>query len=582
MDACQADWIHTNGPRQLTATVLSNAARVDAERRAHVGVGGRVVDQDVDRAESLDGRGNAGFGLIGLAGVGREHLEPARPASLRGSPPRTPRGRRPSATRASPPRRSRPTSRRWPCRCHRDAPVTSAAFPSTRMSIAGEIRRADPSGPDTFHGVNRLADETSPYLRQHADNPVDWYPWGDEAFARARTEDRPILLSVGYSACHWCHVMAHESFEDDATAALMNELFVNIKVDREERPDVDAIYMDAVQAMTGQGGWPMTVFLTPDGRPFFGGTYFPQGGARRHARFTDLLQAHRRRVAHPPRRPRRRRPTELTESIGAAVVARAAGRHRPGPTRCGEAYAGLAAAVRPRVGRLRRGAEVPPDDEPRPAAAGARPQRVARDAGDGHDLARRDGLRAASTTTSAAASPATRSTREWLVPHFEKMLYDQALLARVYLHAWQVTGERPLPPGARRDRRLRAPRPAPPARRLLLGRGRRLDATDVEGRSTSGRRRDPRGARRRRRRPGRSAGGASPRRATSRAAPSSTARSRGDLAAPEPIERGPRSGCSRPASDALRPGPRRQGADRVERAHARRPLAEAAAATGNA
>src|SRR4051794_9181336 len=149
----------------------------------------------------------------------------------------------------------------------RDAPVTSATLPSSRSSIRRTLR----SG-----GMNRLAHESSPYLRQHADNPVDWYPWGDEAFSRSRTEDKPVLLSVGYSACHWCHVMAHESFEDADTAAVMNELFVNVKVDREERPDVDAIYMEAVQAMTGAGGWPMTVFLAPDGRPFYGGTYFPK------------------------------------------------------------------------------------------------------------------------------------------------------------------------------------------------------------------------------------------------------------------------------------------------------------------
>src|ERR1700694_1632550 len=127
---------------------------------------------------------------------------------------------------------------------------------------------------------NRLARETSPYLRQHANNPVDWYPWGAEAFNRSRAEDRPLLLSVGYSACHWCHVMAHESFENSEIAALMNELFVNVKVDREERPDVDTIYMQAVQGMTGQGGWPMTVFLTPDGIPFYGGTYFPSDDRR--------------------------------------------------------------------------------------------------------------------------------------------------------------------------------------------------------------------------------------------------------------------------------------------------------------
>src|SRR5712691_11325600 len=123
--------------------------------------------------------------------------------------------------------------------------------------------------------ANRLANETSPYLLQHAHNPVDWYPWGDDAFARARAEDKPLLLSVGYSACHWCHVMERESFENADIAAVMNRHFVNVKVDREERPDVDQIYMEAVQSMTGHGGWPMTVFLTPEGVPFYGGTYFP-------------------------------------------------------------------------------------------------------------------------------------------------------------------------------------------------------------------------------------------------------------------------------------------------------------------
>src|SRR5687768_12135779 len=138
---------------------------------------------------------------------------------------------------------------------------------------------------------NRLANETSPYLEQHAENPVDWYPWGEEAFERARREDKPVLLSVGYAACHWCHVMAHESFEDDATAHLMNERFVNIKVDREERPDVDAIYMQAVQAMTGHGGWPMTVFLTPEGEPFYGGTYFPPEDRHGMPSFRRVLTA---------------------------------------------------------------------------------------------------------------------------------------------------------------------------------------------------------------------------------------------------------------------------------------------------
>ena len=142
---------------------------------------------------------------------------------------------------------------------------------------------------ESVRHTNRLAGETSPYLLQHANNPVDWYPWGDEALARARAEDRPIFLSIGYSACHWCHVMERESFEDPATAARMNEQFISIKVDREERPDLDDVYMAAVQAMTGSGGWPMSVFLTPDLRPFFGGTYFPPEDRHGLAGFPRIL-----------------------------------------------------------------------------------------------------------------------------------------------------------------------------------------------------------------------------------------------------------------------------------------------------
>ena len=138
---------------------------------------------------------------------------------------------------------------------------------------------------------NRLALETSPYLLQHAHNPVDWYPWGDEAFAKARAEDKPVLLSVGYSACHWCHVMEHESFENPQIADVMNRHFVSVKVDREERPDVDQIYMQAVQSLTGHGGWPMTVFLTPDGAPFYGGTYFPPDDRHGLPGFPRLLAA---------------------------------------------------------------------------------------------------------------------------------------------------------------------------------------------------------------------------------------------------------------------------------------------------
>ena len=138
---------------------------------------------------------------------------------------------------------------------------------------------------------NRLSESTSPYLRQHADNPVDWWEWGAEPFAEARRRDVPVLLSVGYAACHWCHVMAHESFEDDATAEIMNRDFINIKVDREERPDVDAVYMEAVQALTGRGGWPMTVWLTPEREPFFAGTYFPKEDRHGIASFTRVLES---------------------------------------------------------------------------------------------------------------------------------------------------------------------------------------------------------------------------------------------------------------------------------------------------
>src|SRR5919206_754294 len=160
--------------------------------------------------------------------------------------------------------------------------------------------------------ANRLAQETSPYLLQHKDNPVDWYAWGEEALARARDEDRPILLSIGYAACHWCHVMERESFEDESTATLMNEWFVPVKVDREERPDVDAIYMQATQAMTGHGGWPMTVFLTPDGEPFVCGTYFPPEDRHGMPSFRQLLAA----VADPYRERR----TEIQRDAGAITA----------------------------------------------------------------------------------------------------------------------------------------------------------------------------------------------------------------------------------------------------------------------
>src|SRR5215467_6379035 len=159
---------------------------------------------------------------------------------------------------------------------------------------------------------NRLAHEGSPYLRQHAHNPVDWYPWGEEAFGRARTENKPVLLSVGYSACHWCHVMERESFENPEIAGLMNELFVNVKVDREERPDVDDVYMKAVQLLTGRGGWPLTVFLTPDGKPFHGGTYFPPTDRQGMPAFPRVLRA----VAQAYRE----RPDDVAQASGQLIA----------------------------------------------------------------------------------------------------------------------------------------------------------------------------------------------------------------------------------------------------------------------
>jgi uncharacterized protein len=287
---------------------------------------------------------------------------------------------------------------------------------------------------------NRLARSTSPYLQQHADNPVDWYEWGDEAFEAARERDVPILLSVGYSACHWCHVMAHESFEDPTTAQLMNDRFVNVKVDREERPDVDAVYMDAVTAMTGHGGWPMTVFLDPDGRPFYAGTYFPPHAGHGLPGFSDVLVA----------------VSDVWHDRRADVVEQAE-------------------SVVSRLERLRDDAQLagsrPPDAEDFAAAT----QTLARQydwANGGFGGAPKfppsmvcefllreharsgdpDALLMVEATLRAMALGGMYDQlgggfaryamdARWVVPHFEKMLYDNALLARVYAHYWRTTGK---------------------------------------------------------------------------------------------------------------------------------------------
>ena len=293
--------------------------------------------------------------------------------------------------------------------------------------------------------MNRLDSETSPYLRQHRDNPVDWHPWGPEAFEEAAERDRPVLLSVGYSSCHWCHVMAHESFEDPDTAAIMNQLFVNVKVDREERPDVDAIYMDSVQAMTGRGGWPMTVFLTADGRPFFGGTYYPDRPRGGMASFRQVMAAvdeawnNRRSDVHA-------QADQLTSLIDRTSRAAAAVGAETAPADAADArmleQAGdaILSSFDPEWGGFGGAPKFPA------AMTLASALRIH------HRSDRPELLRVVRTSLDAMASGGIYDhlgggfarysvDHRWLVPHFEKMLYDNALLTRVYLHAWMMTGE---------------------------------------------------------------------------------------------------------------------------------------------
>jgi uncharacterized protein YyaL (SSP411 family) len=279
--------------------------------------------------------------------------------------------------------------------------------------------------------VNRLGQETSPYLLQHAGNPVDWYPWGEEAFARARAEGRPLLVSIGYSACHWCHVMERESFEDGATAALMNELFVNVKVDREERPDVDAVYMDAVVALTGQGGWPMTVFVTPEGEPFLGGTYFPPEPRHGLPSFMQVLRA----VGDAWRERREdvaSQASALVEALHRAAAAEPS--HEPlTQALLDEAVATLTAHVDPRWGGFGRAPKFPP--------ASALELLLRRGALE-PALLTLDGMAAGGMHDLVGGGFHRYSVDErWLVPHFEKMLYDNALLVPPYLHAWLLTGD---------------------------------------------------------------------------------------------------------------------------------------------
>ncbi|MEW2080781.1 thioredoxin domain-containing protein [Streptomyces sp. NPDC005283] len=285
--------------------------------------------------------------------------------------------------------------------------------------------------------ANRLAHETSPYLLQHADNPVDWWPWSGEAFEEARERGVPVLLSVGYSSCHWCHVFSLESFEDEQTAAYMNEHFVNIKVDREERPDVDAVYMEAVQAATGQGGWPMTVFLTADAEPFYFGTYFPPEPRHGMASFRQVLEGVS--AAWTDRR-------EEVGEVAGKFVRDLAGRSlafggdgAPGEEELAQALLGLTREYDERHGGFGGAPKFPPS-----MAVEFLLRHYARTGADG-------ALQMAADTCEAMARGGMYDQlgggfarysvdREWVVPHFEKMLYDNALLCRVYAHLWRATG----------------------------------------------------------------------------------------------------------------------------------------------
>ncbi len=285
--------------------------------------------------------------------------------------------------------------------------------------------------------VNRLAASSSPYLLQHKDNPVDWQEWGPDAFSEARERDVPVLLSVGYAACHWCHVMAHESFEDPTTAALMNAGFVNVKVDREERPDVDAVYMEAVQAMTGSGGWPMTAILTPDGKPFYAGTYFPPTPRQGMPSFTQLLTA-----IGETWRERRGDVEEAARGITERLQERnleLAGDAPPSPEDLEEAVSTLAASFDPVRGGFGAAPKFPPSM--------VLEFLLRHHARTGSSLA----LSLVDKTCTAMARGGIYDQlgggfarysvdAEWVVPHFEKMLYDNALLLRVYAHWWRATG----------------------------------------------------------------------------------------------------------------------------------------------
>ena len=289
---------------------------------------------------------------------------------------------------------------------------------------------------------NRLANETSPYLLQHAENPVDWYPWGDEAFEKARREDKPVLLSVGYSSCHWCHVMAHESFENEATAALMNDWFVNVKVDREERPDVDSVYMTAVQALSGSGGWPMTVFMTPEGEPFYAGTYFPPEDGHGRPGFPRLLQ-----FLHEKWTEERTQVVEsaqsLTEHIRKATQRVAGPGDGVAKETVNRAVELMAENYDTTWGGFGMAPKFPSPSNLEFLLMAHYREGTATETGQAALEMVLHTLRAMATGgmyDQLGGGFSRYSVDErWMVPHFEKMLYDNAQLVRLYLHAYQLT-----------------------------------------------------------------------------------------------------------------------------------------------
>ena len=287
--------------------------------------------------------------------------------------------------------------------------------------------------------MNRLQYETSPYLRQHADNPVDWYPWGEEALERAKAEDKPILLSVGYSACHWCHVMAHESFEHEPTAKMMNDLFVNIKVDREERPDIDDIYMQAIQALSGQGGWPMTVFLTPEGKPFYGGTYFPREPRQGMPAFRQVLDGVA--EAYLNRRDQvEDAASNLSEALNRELLGIGGSELALNADLLDTTYKKIGTGF----DRMHGGFGGAPKF-PQPINLEFLLRAYAR-TGDLTPLEQvtftLDKMARGGIYDQIGGGFHRYSVDAiWLVPHFEKMLYDNAQLSRVYLHTWQITGD---------------------------------------------------------------------------------------------------------------------------------------------